>query len=92
MVDLKAHLNDLQRMVLVPSFPAVNFYSVRERVKKILRPRQTRNRLLSRKNGKVQIANVNKWRENKITWSLLPFTFDVNGVLSLSIKYVVAHL
>ena len=54
-------------------------------MEKILRPQKTRNRLLSRRNGKVQPANVKKWRKNTVTWSLLPFTFHVKAVLNLSI-------
>lgn len=41
--------------------------------------------LLSRRNGKAQPANMKKWRENKVTWSLFPFTFHVSVVLNLSI-------
>ena len=44
-------------------FLAINFYSVREKVKKILRKRQTRHWLLSRRYGKAQPVNAKKWRE-----------------------------
>lgn len=46
------------------TFPTINFYSVRKKGEKILRSRQTRDSLLSHINGKLQPANVKKWREN----------------------------
>ena len=58
---------------------------LKEKAEKILRTRQKRNRLLSRRNGKVQLANVKIGGEHKVTWSLLPFTFHVNAVLNISI-------
>lgn len=47
---MKLHLPlyNLQVVVFVHFFPQFNFYSVREKVKKILRKQQTRNSLLSR--------------------------------------------
>ena len=56
MVNLKAPL--------VPFFQQFNFYFVREKVK-TLHTRQTRNSLLSRRNGKAQPANMKKWREKQ---------------------------
>ena len=42
------------------------------------------NMSLSRRNGKVQPANVKNGMENKVTWFLMAFTFQVNAVLNLS--------
>lgn len=66
-------------------FGALNVYSVRGKVKKILLTKQTRNWLLSRGNSKPQPANVKNGAKNKVAWSPLLFTFHVNAELNLSI-------
>lgn len=50
---MKLHLPlyNLQVVVFVHFFRRFNFYSMREKVNKILRKRQTRNSLLSRSSG-----------------------------------------
>lgn len=55
-----------------------------EKVKKILRMQQTQNKLLSRRNGKAQPANLKNGGKNKVTWSLLLLTFHLNTMLNLS--------
>ena len=60
---MKLHLYDLQGIVLV-YFSDNSLLLCEKKGEKILRSRQTRDSLLSRINGKVQLANVKKWREN----------------------------
>lgn len=60
--NMKLHLPfyNLQVVVFVHFFRRFNFYSMKEKVNKILRKRQTRNSLLSRWSGQRK-----KWRENR---------------------------
>ena len=61
---MKLHLYDSQGIVLVYFSDNSLLLCEKKRGEKILRSRQTRDSLLSRINGKVQLANVKKWREN----------------------------
>lgn len=60
---MKLHLYDSQGIVLV-YFSDNSLLLCEKKGEKILRSRQTRDSLLSRINGKVQLANMKKWREN----------------------------
>ena len=61
---MKLHLYDSQGIVLVYFSDNSLLLCEKKRGEKILRSRQTRDSLLSRINGKVQLANAKKWREN----------------------------
>ena len=60
------------------------FFRKKKREENFTVIRRERKWLLSRRNGKRQPANVENGGEIMVTWSLLPFAFQVNVILNLT--------